>query len=137
MKTELMHQNLPAAMLPVAGSRSEAFGPFARPGVGGCNASLRVPVRKANREYLRALRAAELAAWEKAGRTTDREEATAPIARFQPRSPGDVRSERIEAALYALLAAGSLMAGVASARAGLELVARWNLVVETVRSALT
>jgi hypothetical protein len=100
-------------------------------------ASVRVPVRKANREYLRALRAAELAAWEKAGRRVSRQEAAVPAARIGLVVPGDAPCQRWEAMMYGLLVTGAVLAGLANAGAGLELVARWNLVVDLVRAALT
>jgi hypothetical protein len=114
--TEDRTTNLPEAARPghipfPVSSTSSSPGLPPRHRVQGLNPSLRVPVRPANREYLRALRAAEMAVWEASSRTARRARAAASARRRELASADDARRHRWEAMGYALLAVGSLIAG--------------------------
>jgi len=64
MKTNLLNPNPTQPALFRPRTVTGAVRPSAGTGLGRFNASVRVPVTRANRAYLRAARAAELAAWE-------------------------------------------------------------------------
>ena len=121
MKTELLE--LPPVIIPMASARPETISRFSRSAAERFTASLRVPVRRANREYLRALRAAELDAWEKVGKAIPRTGTAAPGTRLRLPSKAEHRSLRWEVASYALLGAASLFALLAAARIGCQFLA--------------
>ncbi len=100
-------------------------------------ASLRVPVRRTNREYLRALRAAELAAWQQAGQRPAPRRTITGRSRHRLPTPADVRGQGWEAALHGVLLIGSIAAAVGNLAAGLALVTHWHLLTAVVRAALT
>lgn len=66
MNTELLNPNVPIQKPPETESVGKASPLRLRPAPDDPMTSVRVPVLPANRDYLRALRAAEMAAWEKA-----------------------------------------------------------------------
>jgi hypothetical protein len=126
----------PAAAVLIVRSGSPSLDAFSRAQAGDFTTSLRIPVHKSNRQYLRALRAAELAAWEKADRNASRAADPAPAASRLPLAPEDLGSRRCEALCYGFLVAAAVLALVVNAGAGLSLVASWQRIEELVRATL-
>lgn len=92
-------------------------------------ASLRVPVTPANREYLRAVRQAELAAWEGAGSATS-------LAALRAEVQQALRRQRGETRVLTGLAAVSFLAVATGAAAALDFVAHWTEFTNLVRHLL-
>ncbi len=124
MNAELLDPSLVSAACPSARPGSERATWPARSTANPFTASVRLPVRRVNKEYLRALRAAELALWERVGKTQSRKSRmVVPASRLGLPSEADRRSLRWETACYASLAAGAGLALLAAAQAGVSWLA--------------